>query len=124
MTETLVALAERFVTLTSELNATREAMRRLLMNGADPDPDPPVNPMSAKRPGGKRSHSPPSNRKAARARQGEQAILDLLKMTPGMRTSELAKQTEAQMSTVSERLRRMKRRGQVASEGEGWRAAG
>jgi hypothetical protein len=40
MSENLVELAQRFVRLSSELDATRDAMGRLLLNGAGPNENP------------------------------------------------------------------------------------
>ncbi len=48
MSGNLVELAERFVCLSGELDATRDAMRRLLLNGAGGAN---ANPTPAKRPG-------------------------------------------------------------------------
>jgi hypothetical protein len=40
MSGNIVELAQRFVRLSSELDATRDAMRRLLLNGAGPNENP------------------------------------------------------------------------------------
>jgi hypothetical protein len=52
----LVELAHRFVRLSGELDLTRDAMKRLLMNGAG---GPSVNPTSARRRGAKQPRSNP-----------------------------------------------------------------
>jgi hypothetical protein len=149
MTETLVGLAERFVALNSELNATREAMKRLLMNGAETRPNPFAE---AERPGEKRTQAqlvkqPPQRPKArmqttpstrstppapqatsysqrrALAEEAGRKIISLLQATPGMRTTQIAKATNAKTNTTTERLKRLQARGSVQSDGEGgWSA--
>jgi hypothetical protein len=54
MSGNLVELAQRFVRLSGELDLTRDAMRRLLLNGAGGTSK---NPTPAKRPGAKRPQS-------------------------------------------------------------------
>ena len=56
MSGSLVELAQRFVRLSGELDLTRDALKRLLLNGAGPAS---VNPTPAKRPGAKRPRSNP-----------------------------------------------------------------
>ena len=65
MSGNLVKLAQRFVRLSGELHATRDAMRRLLLNGAG---SPNENPTPARRPGAKRPQS--SHPKAASGGSG------------------------------------------------------
>jgi hypothetical protein len=83
----LVELAQRFVRLSSELDAARDAMRRLLLNG----PGPNENPTPARRPGAKGPRSNPP--RAGGAAQVEETILGLLRSSPGLRTAEIAKAT-------------------------------
>ena len=52
MSGNLVKLAQRFVRLSGELDATRDAMKRLLLNGAGTASE---NPTPARRPGAKRA---------------------------------------------------------------------
>ena len=74
MSENLVELAQRFVRLSGELDLTRDAMRRLLMNGAGSSNE---NPTPARRSGAKRPQ--PKNLKALRGQQVEEAILKLVR---------------------------------------------
>jgi glycine/D-amino acid oxidase-like deaminating enzyme len=89
MSGNLVELAQRFVHLSGELDATRAAMKRLLMNGAGGANE---NPTSAERPGAKRPQ------------QVEETILELVRSSPGLRTAAIAETWAAQRSTTDERL--------------------
>jgi hypothetical protein len=114
----LVELAQRFVRLSGELDATRAAMKRLLLNGAEPS----QNPTLARRPGAKRPQS--SRRKMVAAAQVEEMILGLLRSSPGLRTAAIAKAMAAQRSTTDERLKRLQAKGLVERDdaSAGWRA--
>jgi hypothetical protein len=68
----LVELAQRFVHLSRELDATSDAMKRLLLNGTGSN----ENPTPARRPGAKRPQS--SGRKMVVTAQVEETILALL----------------------------------------------
>ena len=89
MSGNLVELAQRFVGPSSELDATWDAMRRLLLNGAGPN----ENPTPARQPGAKGPRSNPP--RAGGAAQVEETILELLRLSPGLRTAEIAKATAA-----------------------------
>jgi hypothetical protein len=128
MSGNLVELAQRFVRLSGELDSTRDAMKRLLMNGAavksgidaaSKQRSPNENPTPAKRPGAKRPRS--RHPKALRAAQVEETILELLQSSPGIRTAAIAKST-AQRSTTDERLKRLQAKGLVERDDVGWRA--
>ena len=108
MSGDLVELAQRFVRLSGELDSTRDAMKRLLLNGAGAANE---NPTPARRPGAKRPRSNPP--KALRAAQVEETILKLLQSSPGMRTAAIARATAAQRSTTDERLKRLQAKGLV-----------
>ena len=112
MSENLVELAQRFVHLSGELGATRDAMKRLLMNGAR---GPNVNPTPARRPGAKRPQ--------LRGQQVEETILKLVQSSLGLRTAAIAKATAAGRSTTVERLKRLQTKGLVERDGDGagWR---
>ncbi len=112
----LVALAKRFVDLTAELDATRDAMRWLLMNGAGGEAAP--RPTQARpKPGARHPN-------AIKAAEIEASIVALLRTTPGMRTAAVAKATGARTSTTVERLKRMKDKGLAQGGGDaGWSAA-
>jgi hypothetical protein len=119
MSGDLVALAQQFVRLSGELDATRDAMKRLLLNGAKGTSE---NPTPARRPGAKGPQ--PSHPKALRAAQVGQAILELLRSSPGMGTAAIARATAAGRSTTVERLKRLQAKGLIerAGPGPGWRA--
>jgi hypothetical protein len=119
MSGNLVELARRFVRLSGELDLTRDAMRRLLLNGAGGASK---NPTPAKRPGAKRPQS--SHPKALRAAQVEETILKLLQSSPGNGTAAIAKLMAAQRSTTDERLKRLQAKGLIERDGPGagWRA--
>jgi hypothetical protein len=111
--ENLVQLAEQFVRLSGELDATREAMKRLLLNGEGEDPRIPFT-RPARVSGG-------VQRPAAEA---EGAIVELLKEQPSLGTSAIAKALGAKVVTTQDRLRRLKKRGAVqGGGGDGWTAA-
>ena len=118
MSGNLVELAQRFVRLSGELDATRDAMKRLLLNGAEPS----QNPRLAGRRGAKRPQS--SRRKMVAAAQVEETILELLQSSPGMGTAAIAKATSAQRSTTDERLKRLRAKGLIERDdaSAGWRA--
>jgi hypothetical protein len=115
MAENLIQLAERYVRLSGELDATRDAMKRVLMNGGGESL--PVRPSSpaARRAAGQR------HPKAIAAAKIDEKIIGLLKDRPGMKVGDLARATDSKTSTTSERLRRMRERGFVApADGGGW----
>jgi hypothetical protein len=119
MSGDLLVLASKYVALTGEIDDVRRQMLACLTNGAGANP---VRPTPAKRPGAKGPQ--PSNPKAIEAAKAEEAIVDLLRTKPGLKISELIKSSGAKKSTVAERLRRLKTRGQIASDGAGgWTAA-
>jgi hypothetical protein len=109
----LVKLAQRFVRLSGELHATRDAMSRLLLLNGTGSPN--ENPTPARRPGAKRPQSGRS--KMVAAAQLEQTILELLRLSPGLRTA-------AQRSTADERLKRLQANGLIERDdaSAGWRA--
>ena len=116
MSGDLRALAEKYVTLTEEIDDVRRDMLACLTNGTGANP---VRPTSAPRRGEPASQHP----NAAKAAKVDQQVLDLLKATPGMKVSELAKLTASKTSATSERLRRMRARQLVAPvDGGGWQA--
>jgi hypothetical protein len=118
MSENLVELAQRFVRLSGELDSTRDAMKRLLMNGTG---GPSVNPTPARRPGAQRPQS--KNLKALRGQQVEETILKLVQSSPGMGTAAIARATAAGRSTTVERLKRLQAKGRIERDGDGagWR---
>ena len=53
----------------------------------------------------------------------DEAVLALIRSTPNLKTSEIARAIEANATTTSERLRRLAERGQAArDDGGGWSA--
>jgi predicted transcriptional regulator len=100
-------------------------MRRLLANGGGPGPRPPtrraVKPAKARpaTPEASAARLSPNAARIAQARAAETRILALLEDGP-KGPAELARLTGAQLSTVGERLRRMKSMGLVARGDQGW----
>jgi hypothetical protein len=119
----LVQLAERFVRASAELDAIRNEMRKLLLNGADPNPP---RPTRAARPGAKtrppRQH--PKTAKAVAAAKAEAKIVELVRSTPGLSTAAIARATGCGTTTAAGRLKRLRARHLVERDaGEGWRAS-
>jgi Winged helix-turn-helix DNA-binding len=110
--ENLVQLAEQFLRLSGELDATRDAMRRLLLNGAE---EPPKTPSTM--PGQSRAGA--SIRTRERRKRPEEKILELLQHQPGTKTGAIAQATGSPVVTVQDRLRRLRQRGAVTGGG-GW----
>jgi DNA invertase Pin-like site-specific DNA recombinase len=112
----VVELARAVCEADDALQAAKEALRIVLLNGAAGDDRRPPPPPRSKRPG------PPINQvRAATAAEAEAQIVALLKDRPGLKTSEIVKATGAKGSTVSERLRRLKEKGEVEGGGQdGW----
>jgi hypothetical protein len=108
----LVKLAQRFVRLSGELHANRDAMSRLLLNGTG---SPNENPTPARRPAREAAAVGPLE--VVAAAQVEQTILELLRLSPGLRTA-------AQRSTADERLKRLQANGLIERDdaSAGWRA--
>jgi hypothetical protein len=116
MSGDLRALAEKYVALNGESDDVRREVLACLTNGGGAKP---VRPTSAPRRGEPASQHP----NAAKAAKIDEKVIDLLKATPGMKVSELAKATSSKTSTTSERLRRMRARQLVAPvDGGGWQA--
>jgi hypothetical protein len=118
----LVQLAERFVRASAELDAIRNEMRKLLLNGADPNPP---RPTRAARPGAKtrppRQH--PKTAKAVAAAKAEAKIFELVRSTPGLGTAAIARATGCGTTTTAGRLKRLRARHLVERGSEGWRSS-
>jgi hypothetical protein len=114
----LLVLASKYVALAAEIEDVRRAMLACLTNGAGANPVPPT---PAKRPG---VNGPkPSHPNAVAAAKAEEAIIELLREQPGLKSTQIAKETKSKASTVTKRLKRLKARGQVAGGGDdGWQA--
>ena len=121
----LVDLARRLVDLDRKAADVRNEMRRLLANGGGPGPRPPtrraVKPAKARpaTPEASAARLSPNAARIAQARMAEQRILELLADGP-KGPAQLARSTNAQISTIGERLRRLKGRGLVARGAQGW----
>lgn len=114
----LVTLAADFVRLSSEIEAVRRRMLTALTNGAGEAATTtrPIQP--AKKAGGSKHPN------AIAGERTERKIIELLKESPGLKTSELAKAMNSKTSTTTERLRRMKARNLITpAEGGGWAAS-
>jgi hypothetical protein len=123
----LVALARRFVTLSEELDQVRDEIRRCVMNGAGGDSvevRPPSQPGAAPAKA-KRSSARALDRAAlmAEAREADEAVLAIVRAHPGVKTGEVRRETKQRASTLSERLRRLVKRGLVERGADGaWTA--
>jgi hypothetical protein len=109
----LVELAQRSVSLSAELEETRNAMRAALMNGSD------GNPTKAG------SSGPPHKGRGregllAQSKAADERVLVLLREKP-MRPSEIVRATQGKLSTTRKRLRRLCERGVVEPAQDGWR---
>ena len=115
MSGDLRVLAEKYVTLTGEIEDVRRAMLACLTNGAGAEPVRHTKP--ARSPGG-------SHPNAVLAAAAEAKIIELLKATPGLRTTQIAKQTHCKVNTTTQRLQRMKDRGVIERlDDSGWTAS-
>jgi hypothetical protein len=117
MSGNIVELAQRFVRLSSELDATRDAMRRLLLNGAGPN----ENPTPTRRPGAKGpAIKSPKGGRGGSGRRDDPRTVAIVAGT----TNEIAKATAAQGSTADERLKRLQAKGLIERDdaSAGWRA--
>ena len=114
----LVELARRFVQLSDELESVRGEIKLAVVNGAG---DSPIRPTSAARPGLKRSQPSQPNHLQV-AKEAESQILEMLKTGP-KRMAEISSEMQARQSTTSERLRRMREKGLIKRDGEGWAAS-
>jgi hypothetical protein len=83
MSGDLRVLAEKYVTLTGEIEDVRRAMLACLTNGAGDTPDAPFA-QPARSPGGSQHPN------AIAAKEAEAQIIGLLRATPGLRTVEIA----------------------------------
>jgi hypothetical protein len=111
----LVELARRYVSLSDQLESVRGEIAKAVLNGAGPNPTQP-----ARASGGSQAQ------KMAMAAAEEAKIAELIKTTPGMRTSQIAKQTHSKANTVTQRLQRMRDRGEIVpldGKDAGWQAA-
>ena len=79
--------------------------------------------VKAGRPGRTGSQSQHPN--AILAQQAESQIIELIKTTPGLKTTEIAKETGSKVNTTTQRLARMRERGLITrgDGGSGWAAA-
>jgi hypothetical protein len=125
----LVDLARRLVDLDRKAADVRNEMRRPLANGGGAGPRPPtrraVKPAKASpakpaaAPEASAARLSPNAARIAQARMAEQRILELLADGP-KGPAQLARLTNAQISTIGERLRRLKAKGLVARGDQGW----
>jgi Mn-dependent DtxR family transcriptional regulator len=80
--------------------------------------------MPAGRPGGTGSQS--SHPNAILAQEAEAKIIELIKATPGLRKTEIAKEMDSKVNTTTQRLQRMRDRGlieRVDGKEGGWTAS-
>ena len=118
----LVTLARKFVDLSDQLEAVRAEIAKAVLNGGGgATPKAPF--VKAGRPGRTGSQSQHPN--AILAQQAESQIIELIKTTPGLKTTEIAKETGSKVNTTTQRLARMRERGLITrgDGGSGWAAA-
>ena len=116
--EGLVELARKFVALSDQLEAVRGQIARAVANGAAGEASHPTQP--ARSSGGTQSKHPA----AIKAAEAERAIIELLKATPGMGTTEIARATDSKTPTTVERLRRLQAKGVIERDASaGWAAS-
>jgi uncharacterized membrane protein len=106
MSSTLLALAEKYVTLETEIADVRREMLLALSNGHDPAP----------RPTKARSSRPGMLQRSA---ERDQQALDLIRAQPGLRTAELARRLDGAKGTVANRLERLQAKGLVQRDANG-----
>ena len=106
MSGDLLALAAKYVALTEEIEDVRRAMLACLANGAGEQP---AHPPQAGRPGG--TGSQPNHPNALKAQEAEAQIVELLRSTPGLGPSQIARETGSKVNTVSQRLARLQSKG-------------
>ena len=87
----LVELAQRYVSLSAELEETRSAMRAALMNGSDRNP-------TKAGPSGPPNKGTDRERVLAQSKAADERVLALLREKP-MRPSEIARATQGKLST-------------------------
>lgn len=125
----LVALAERFICLSSEIEGVRRAMLACLSNGIGTDAA--GAPGQAASANGRDPHQPPPRQakvsrpaSAFAAKTAEQRLLTALREHPGASVNALAKAAGANRSSTGERLRALASRGAVEKDPAGrWRIA-
>jgi hypothetical protein len=113
----LVELAQRYITLSNEIEGVRDAMRRLLLNGAEGPKENPIQP-PVRRAGGSKP-----NRVTTQA-EAENEVVALLKDQPGMTTARISEAMNCPATSTIARLNRLKEKGVVVGGGnEGYRVA-
>jgi hypothetical protein len=120
----LVELARRFVALSDELEAIRGEIRMAVLNGVGPagNPPQPVGGAGGREPAAKQY--PDRETIRAMSAQQDEAVMELLKSQPGLRTAEIARAIGGNKSTLQQRLQRLSSRGQVQRDDNGaWAVA-
>jgi hypothetical protein len=144
----LLALAQRYVELSTQLDTVRDQIRRCVANGVDPDPPPIVRPTRAgHRPGkagkatktaAKVKHAKPKAKPKpepakpsrdqiwAKAKADDQQALAFIRAQPGAKAIEIAKATGMRSTSLANRLKRLASKGLIARAGggrnDGWQA--
>jgi hypothetical protein len=127
MSGDLRTLAEKYVTLTEEIDDVRRDMLACLTNGAGANPVRPTPPVRSP-PGGKsnrsRAQAQAHHPNAVKSQEIDEKVLTLLRSKGPMKTVEIAAAISSKMSTCSERLRRLRSRQLVIpAEDRGWVSA-
>jgi predicted Rossmann fold nucleotide-binding protein DprA/Smf involved in DNA uptake len=125
MADDLTELARQYVSLTAQLQEVRNAIKRCVLNGVDPEPPP--GPTSARSKPGQtakpmKPRPPGRDEVMAQAKLDDDAVIAALKNEP-MRLVQLAEATGQKQTTLSNRLKRLAERGLIERSGGGWAAA-
>jgi hypothetical protein len=135
--DNLVALAEKYISLSAAIEDVRQRMKLVLSNGVDhhppePEPRPPTSrpvgrPKSSSAPKAslkakpaQRGISKPDRARAARA--AEDLLLATLKSSGPTARANLARALQSPEPTVAARLSRLASRGLVSRDETGWMA--
>jgi hypothetical protein len=116
----LCALAARYVELETEIAGVRRSMLAALTNGGAGEPTSRPTPRRVQAPGAK----PPSREEMMARAAARNRIVDILKAQRGqMGLMAIARATDSNRGTTSERLKRLQTQNLVEqSEDGGWRA--
>ena len=118
----LVELARRYVSLSDQLETVQGEIKLAVLNGGAGER--PAHPTPAGRPGG--TGSQPSHPNAILAQEAEAKIIEVIKATPGLKTTEIANEMDAKVNTTTQRLQRLRDRGVIErldGKESGWQTA-
>jgi hypothetical protein len=121
----LIRLAEEFVATARQLDQIRQQMRiALTANGGDSESETAPHPTQARPKPGKAGKARVSKAEMmAAAKALDETALDLIRAQPGVKTGEIRKALAMKSTTATERIKRLRQRGLIEPNGEGWRIA-